>query len=120
MSDVDDASRLIRSDAVALAGYSELVWVTGPDAVSFLDGLLSQNIADIEVGTSAPSLLLAPNGKLRELKTTEKAWGPHYLRFGLIMETDFEGSGIFNIASSHTMTPIITIARYLTHQLLAG
>ena len=40
------------------------------------------------------------------LRATEKEWGPHYLRFGLIMETNFEGSGIFNLASSHTMTPI--------------
>ncbi|MES9942577.1 MAG: patatin-like phospholipase family protein [Candidatus Thiodiazotropha sp. 6PLUC2] len=40
------------------------------------------------------------------LRATEKEWGPHYLRFGLKMETNFEGSGIFNLASSHTMTPI--------------
>jgi NTE family protein len=40
------------------------------------------------------------------LRAKEKEWGPNYLRFGLIMETNFEGSGIFNIASSHTMTPI--------------
>jgi NTE family protein len=41
-----------------------------------------------------------------KIRATEKDWGPHYLRFGLEMETDFEGSGIFNLASSHTMTPI--------------
>lgn len=40
------------------------------------------------------------------VEAEEKEWGPHYLRFGLIMETDFEGSGIFNLATSHTMTPI--------------
>lgn len=36
----------------------------------------------------------------------EKGWGPNYLRFGLNMESDFEGSGYFNLATSHTMTPI--------------
>ncbi|MDJ0954571.1 MAG: glycine cleavage T C-terminal barrel domain-containing protein [Acidimicrobiia bacterium] len=60
-----DATRLIRSDAVAVAGRSEIVWVTGPDAVRFLDGLLSQNLAAMAEGTTARSLLLAPNGKLR-------------------------------------------------------
>ncbi|MCU7843341.1 MAG: patatin-like phospholipase family protein [Candidatus Thiodiazotropha sp. (ex Monitilora ramsayi)] len=40
------------------------------------------------------------------VEAEEKEWGPHYLRFGLIMETDFEGSGIFNLATSHTMTLI--------------
>lgn len=40
------------------------------------------------------------------VEAEEKEWGPHYLRFGLSMETDFEGTGIFNLATSHTMTPI--------------
>lgn len=40
------------------------------------------------------------------VEAKEKEWGPHYLRFGLNMETDFEGSGVFNLATSHTMTPI--------------
>jgi tRNA-modifying protein YgfZ len=47
------------------ADRSAIVWVSGADAVSFLDGLLSQNIARIPVGGTARSLLLAPNGKLR-------------------------------------------------------
>ncbi|MEW8497756.1 MAG: POTRA domain-containing protein, partial [Candidatus Thiodiazotropha taylori] len=41
-----------------------------------------------------------------KIRATEKEWGPNYLRFGLTMETNFDGSGIFNLASSHTMTPI--------------
>jgi len=39
--------------------------VTGADAVTFLDGLLSQSITGIPIGGTARSLLLAPNGKLR-------------------------------------------------------
>lgn len=53
--------------ALITHGRSGLFWVTGADAVSFLDGLLSQNIAAIPVGGTARSLLLAPNGKLRAL-----------------------------------------------------
>lgn len=46
-------------------GGRELVWVTGPDAVAFLDGLLSQSIAPMESGTVRRALLLSPQGKLR-------------------------------------------------------
>ena len=55
----------VRDGAVAIEGYSGLVWVTGNDAVTFLDSLLSQNVAAMEPGTTAQSLLLGPNGKLR-------------------------------------------------------
>jgi folate-binding protein YgfZ len=57
----------VRSGAGRAIGRTGLVWVSGPDAVSFLDGLLSQNIAALEVGGGARSLLLAPNGKLRAI-----------------------------------------------------
>lgn len=50
---------------VVVSGRLGVVWVTGPDTVSFLDGLLSQNIAAISVGETGRTLLLAPNGKLR-------------------------------------------------------
>jgi folate-binding protein YgfZ len=55
----------IRRAAGWVAGRTGLVWVGGPDAVTFLDGLLSQNIAALPAGRGARSLLLAPNGKLR-------------------------------------------------------
>jgi NTE family protein len=41
-----------------------------------------------------------------EISAKEKGWGPNYLRFGLIMRTNFEETAIFNLATSHTMTPI--------------
>ncbi len=53
--------------ATVIADRTSLIWVTGPDAVPFLDGLLSQNVASIAVGEGARSLLLAPNGKLRAI-----------------------------------------------------
>jgi folate-binding protein YgfZ len=55
----------LRNGAGVVAGAHEIVWVEGADSVDFLDGLLSQNIASIPVGGAAPSLLLAPQGKLR-------------------------------------------------------
>lgn len=56
---------LLRSAAGAVEGLTGVVWVEGPDTISFLDGLLSQNIDAMVPGSARPSLLLAPNGKLR-------------------------------------------------------
>jgi folate-binding protein YgfZ len=58
-------SEAVPRPAAAVAGYTGVVWVSGSDTVSFLDGLLSQNIAAIPVGGVQRALLLAPNGKLR-------------------------------------------------------
>ncbi|MBI5157469.1 MAG: folate-binding protein YgfZ [Acidimicrobiia bacterium] len=44
-----------------------LIWVEGPDAVSFLDGQLSQDVAGMEPGSVRRSFLLEPRGKLRAL-----------------------------------------------------
>lgn len=65
--DVVAEYRAIREEAAVVEGTHELVWVEGPDAVSFLQGLLSQDIERMEPGTVARSLLLAPQGKLRAL-----------------------------------------------------
>jgi tRNA-modifying protein YgfZ len=42
----------------------DVVTVTGPDAGSFLQSLLSQDLDPITVGSGAPALLLQPQGKL--------------------------------------------------------
>ena len=65
VSDAVELSILTNGNAVAVPDRLGMVWVTGPDSVTFLDGLLSQNIAELAPGESARSLLLAPNGKMR-------------------------------------------------------
>lgn len=45
----------------------DLAWVEGPDAVSFLDGILSQELAAMPVGSVGRTFLLQPQGKLRHL-----------------------------------------------------
>jgi folate-binding protein YgfZ len=42
----------------------DLVTVTGPDATTFLQSLLSQDLDSVEVGATAHALLLQPQGKL--------------------------------------------------------
>jgi folate-binding protein YgfZ len=55
-----------------------VVSVTGPDAGSFLQSLLSQDLDPIGVGEGAPSLLLQPQGKLiatlHALRVTDDEW----------------------------------------------
>jgi len=54
------------AESRALLDFSHLEWVrvAGPDAMSFLQGLLSQNIHGIPVGTTAAAWLLDRNGKI--------------------------------------------------------
>ena len=65
--DVTAEYRAAREGAALAAGLHDLVWVEGPDAVAFLDGQVSQDVAGLEVGTVGRSFLLGPKGKLRAL-----------------------------------------------------
>jgi folate-binding protein YgfZ len=67
----------------------DVVLVRGPDAATYLQGQLSQDVAGLDVGASAFSLLLQPQGKvdawLRVTRTAEDefaldvdaGWGEH-------------------------------------------
>ena len=65
--DVTAEYMAIRNEAAVVDIGRSLLWVTGPDAVEYLDGILSQDIAAMVAGSVARSLLLAPQGKLRAL-----------------------------------------------------
>ncbi len=55
----------LRNQAGLTGPYHGLAWAQGVDAVSFLQDLVSQEVAGMPVGAVARSLLLAPQGKLR-------------------------------------------------------
>ena len=57
----DDA---LRSDVGAVVIERDAVAVRGPDALTFLQGQLSQDLAAVAVGTSVDSLLLQPTGRM--------------------------------------------------------
>ncbi len=57
----------LRTAAGLVTGRAETVWATGPDTITFLDSLLTQDIAAMASGEVARSLLLEPRGKLRAL-----------------------------------------------------
>jgi len=50
---------------VAVAGSCELIWVDGPDAASFLQGLLTNDVATLDPGGSCPALILDNKGHIR-------------------------------------------------------
>jgi len=65
--DVTGEHRAIREAAAVVEETHGLVWVEGPDAVSFLDGILSQDLGSMSTGDVRRSLLLGPQGKLDAL-----------------------------------------------------
>ncbi len=64
---LDLAATLAALDAggpLALFDERDVVVVSGPDAVSYLQGQISQNVAALAVGASADSFVLDPQGKV--------------------------------------------------------
>jgi folate-binding protein YgfZ len=57
----------LRKDAGAVWLPRDFLVVSGPDAMTFLQGQLSQDIEQLDVGTSALSFLLQPQGKVDAL-----------------------------------------------------
>jgi tRNA-modifying protein YgfZ len=54
----------LRTDAGGVWLPREFVRVSGPDALTFLQGQLSQELEQLAVGSSAPSFVLQPQGKV--------------------------------------------------------
>lgn len=64
MADVTNDYLALRREVGVAVGKRESILVTGDDAEAYLQGQLSQDMATIAPGTSAPSLLLQPQGKI--------------------------------------------------------
>jgi folate-binding protein YgfZ len=56
-----------RSGAGFVGGISSLFWAMGPDAITFLQDVLSQDVEALAPGEIARSFLLQPRGKLEAL-----------------------------------------------------
>lgn len=54
----------LRTTLAAYAVDRDVVRVAGPDALTYLQGQLSQDVAGLDVGAAAPSFLLQPTGKV--------------------------------------------------------
>jgi folate-binding protein YgfZ len=75
---VAEEYRVLREGTGAYRVARDVVAVVGREAMSYLQGQLSQDVAPIAVGASAPALLLEPDGKLTALlrvtRTAEDAY----------------------------------------------
>jgi folate-binding protein YgfZ len=65
--DVTGEYLALRREAALVRPAHDLVWVSGPDALQFLEGLLSQDLGSVPGGGVARSLLLEPRGKIASL-----------------------------------------------------
>ncbi|MBK5266263.1 MAG: folate-binding protein YgfZ [Acidimicrobiia bacterium] len=65
--DVAAEYRQIRTDVGSIFGLHRLITVRGPDAVSFLQGLVSQDLFSMSAGQVERSFFLQPSGKLAAL-----------------------------------------------------
>lgn len=52
------------SEVAAVASTRDVIVATGPDAAAYLHGQLSQDVHGLEIGSSAMTLLLQPQGKV--------------------------------------------------------
>jgi tRNA-modifying protein YgfZ len=62
-----DDYKALRHEVGAVWVPRDVVRVSGPEAVSYLQGQLSQDVEGLEIGRSAESLLLSPQGKIDAL-----------------------------------------------------
>jgi len=95
MSAGSDRSAGVAAQYAALrsgAGFRRLprdvVRVSGPDAIPYLQGQCSQDVDGLEAGASVDALLLSPQGKIDALIRVTRADGD-----GLVIDTD-QGFGV--------------------------
>ena len=55
-----------------------------------------------------------------EVRARRKSWGPNYVRFGLNLQTDFQGSNQYNAAAEFLMTEIDDLEAELLTQVQVG
>jgi folate-binding protein YgfZ len=67
VSGLDPETAALRHGAGAFRSSRDVLAVRGPDAESYLQGQLSQDVVALAVGAAADSLLLEPDGKLSAL-----------------------------------------------------
>jgi folate-binding protein YgfZ len=75
----DGQSEALRHGAGAFRSMRDFVAVRGPEAESYLQGQLSQDVVGLPVGAAADSLLLEPDGKLCALLRVTRLDGQGFL-----------------------------------------
>jgi tRNA-modifying protein YgfZ len=76
---LDPETAALRTGAGAFLARRDVLAVRGPDAETYLQGQLSQDVAALAVGAAADSLLLYPDGKLAALVRVTRTDGQGFL-----------------------------------------
>ena len=79
MSSLEAETAALRSGAGAFRPARDVVAVRGPEAETYLQGQLSQDVSALAVGASADSLLLEPDGKLSALLRVTRTDGQGFV-----------------------------------------
>jgi folate-binding protein YgfZ len=79
MSTVEAETIALRRGAGAFRPSRDVLAVRGPDAETYLQGQLSQDVSALAVGASADSLLLEPDGKLSALLRITRTDGQGFM-----------------------------------------
>lgn len=104
--DVTAEYRAARSEMGAVPDLYDLVWFGGPDAVRFLNDLITQNVAAMQPGSVARSLLLGPRGKLVALLWVMRGTD----RVGLLTEAG-QGDVVADTLGRYRIRVDVTIER---------
>jgi folate-binding protein YgfZ len=102
--DVTSEYRAARAEAGRVDGLYDLVWFTGADAISFLENLISQNVAVQEPGTVRRSFLLGPQGKITAVMWALRGQD----RIGLLAEAGY-GAVISETLSRYRIRVDVTV-----------
>ena len=79
MRDLEADTAALRSGAGAFRAARDVVAVRGPEAETYLQGQLSQDLSALAIGASADSLLLEPDGKLSALLRVTRTDGQGFV-----------------------------------------
>jgi len=77
--DLEADTAALRSGAGAFRAARDVVAVRGPEAETYLQGQLSQDLSALAIGASADSLLLEPDGKLSALLRVTRTDGQGFV-----------------------------------------
>jgi tRNA-modifying protein YgfZ len=75
----DAETAALRTGVGAFTAYRDVIAVRGPDAESYLQGQLSQDVDALAVGAAKDALLLQPDGKLAALLRVTRTDGRGFL-----------------------------------------
>ena len=111
------ASVDLRTTVGAVPIARDVISVEGPEATEFLQGQLSQEVAGLAVGASAPSFLLQPTGKVDAWLRVTRTGGERFL---LDVEQGFGGAVLTRLTRFKLRTKVELALAHLSGLAIRG